>query len=51
MPFPGWRSEGLRERSLRKMPVVTSGGDAHCVHAFAAISASGSYFGSALGAA
>ena len=47
MPFPGQAgSEGLRERSLRENagrggPAV----DANCAHAFAAVSASGSYFG------
>ena len=48
MPFPGEYKEKRRvawTQALAKMPVVWSGCDAKSrVHAFAAISASGSYF-------
>ncbi|MDO8352570.1 MAG: hypothetical protein Q7T14_03845 [Aestuariivirga sp.] len=51
MPFPGQEAKGCVNAAYAEVPVVTSGGDANCAHAFAAISASGSHFGSALGAA
>jgi hypothetical protein len=40
------KAKGCVNAAYAEMPVVTSGGDANCVHAFAAVSASGSYFGS-----